>query len=672
MVSSMERDSNAAPAFPPTDDSAKPKAAQTPPEKPSGLRKFAPLGVAFLVLLLIGGTIVAFPGMVGYGSGSDSSDASTQRVSTGRLLVTVTEDGNLESASNVEVRCQVAGGGTIIWIIPDGSMVEAGQELVRLDQSAIEDQLNTQKINYEKAVETKIQADEDYAAASIAVKEYDLGTYLKDVQSAESQIKIAMENLRSAENTLSHTERMFRKGFVTALQLDADKFAVERAKLDLDAANIAKKVLQEFTRPKTLRALQATRDAAQARTRSEQAALNLEKAKLDRLQNQLKFSVIKAPQRGMVIYANEMSGRRGLFSSQSSTIEEGAIVRERQTLIRLPDLTKMQVKVTVHESKVDLIHPGMPARIKVQDRTWVGKVMSVANQPEPSSFFAASIKEYATTVSIEGDTSGLKPGMTAEVEILVSDLHNVLTVPVSAVVEKDGKFFAWVKDKLGRPHRRPLLLGQTNDKVIQVTDGLKENDEVILNPRAVIAEAQEGLPVSTEAENVDRFGNAAAAVRATSEGLKAVGKGADAAPTAAAGKAGAASGPAATGTRKDGERKKGGKSGKGRRGNRPQLDFNQLDKNKDGKITPDEMPEQMRPFFDRLDADHDGAITKKELDDARKKMERRRRQQGAKPTRRAGSSPRVTIGLECRSTSSRTRWNRPRGFTSAATLRLRF
>ncbi len=419
----------------------------------------------------------------------------------------MTEDGNLESASNVEVRCQVAGGGTIIWIIPDGSMVEEGQELVRLDQSVIEDQLNTQKINYEKAVETKIQADEDYAAASIAVKEYDLGTYLKDVQSAESQIKIAMENLRSAENTLSHTERMFRKGFVTALQLDADKFAVERAKLDLDAAQISKKVLQEFTRPKTLKGLQATRDAAEARTRSEQAALNLEKAKLDRLQNQLKFSVIKAPQRGMVIYANENSGRRGLFSSQSSNIEEGAIVRERQTLIRLPDLTKMQVKVTVHESKVDLIRPGMPARITVQDRQWVGKVMSVANQPEPSSFFAASIKEYATTVSIEGDTAGLKPGMTAEVEILVSDLRNVLTVPVSAVVEKDGKFFAWVKDKTGL-HRRPLLLGQTNDKLIQVADGLKEKDEVILNPRAVVAEAQEGTPVSVEAEKVDRFGKA--------------------------------------------------------------------------------------------------------------------------------------------------------------------
>ena len=75
-----------------------------------------------------------------------------------------------------------------------------------------------------------------------------------------------MENMRTAENTLSHTERMFRKGFVTSLQLEADKFAVERAKLDLDAAKTSQKVLQEFTKPKMLKGLQATRDAAEART----------------------------------------------------------------------------------------------------------------------------------------------------------------------------------------------------------------------------------------------------------------------------------------------------------------------------------------------------------------------------------------------------------------------
>jgi HlyD family secretion protein len=592
-----------------------------PDKKGNGSRKFVGLGVVLCVLVLGIGAVLFFTGMLGYGGSDDAGQVTTQPVGRGRLLVTVTEDGNLESASNVEIRCQVAGGGTIIWIIPDGSMVEAGQELVRLDQSVIEDQLNTQKIAYEKAVATKIQADEDYSAAEISVKEYEQGTYLKDLQSAESQIKVAMENMRSAENTLSHTERMFRKGFVTSLQLEADKFAVERAKLDLDAAKTAKKVLEEFTKPKTLKGLQATRDAADARRRSEQAALNLEKDKLDRLQNQLKFSVIKAPQRGMVIFANDAGGRRGFMGNQSSTIEEGAVVRERQSLIRLPDLTKMQVKVTVHESKVESIHPGMPARITVQDRQWVGKVVSVANQPEPGNWFMSSIKEYATIVSLEGDTTGLKPGMTAGVEILVSDLHDVVTVPVSAVVEQNGKFAAWVKRKVGAPSRRPLVIGQTNDKLVEVKDGLKEGDEVILNPRAVVAEARVGTALAVEGD-ADRFGKGAPA--AADAKPDAAGKGPEEKPAGAK----AVSKEIAAAGAGDASKTDAAKKARDAKRRGPRIDFTQLDKNKDGKLTKDELPEPMQAFFDQLDSNHDGAVSRKEFDDAMKKFAAARRQQG--------------------------------------------
>ena len=58
---------------------------------------------------------------------------------------------------------------------------------------------------------------------------------LDELKLAEADIQIALENVRSAENTLAYTKRMARKGFVSSLQREADEFAVERAKLDLDA-----------------------------------------------------------------------------------------------------------------------------------------------------------------------------------------------------------------------------------------------------------------------------------------------------------------------------------------------------------------------------------------------------------------------------------------------------
>ena len=57
------------------------------------------------------------------------------------------------------------------------------------------------------------------------------------------------------------------------------------------------------------------------------------------------------------------------------------------------------------------------------------------------------------------------------------------------------------------------------------------------------------------------------------------------------------------------------KKGRGGRGRGQRLDFATLDKNKDGKLTKDEVPERMQSFFDAIDANHDGAVSKQELDD---------------------------------------------------------
>jgi RND family efflux transporter MFP subunit len=432
--------------------------------------------------ILLGSGLAARWFLLHYSASHDGIE--TQVVQKGRLMVTIASEGNLASANNAELKCQVAGGARIISIVPDGTQVAAGTELVQLDRSSFDQQLDAEKIIYERAIATQIQAEQDYQAAEIAVREYLEGSYHKDLQAAKEQIIVAQQNLDVDKNVLSHTERMYRKGFVTALQLEADKFAVEHAQLDLDAATLAKKVLEEFTRPKTLKQLESVRDAADARRHAEQASVNLEKTKLDRIQQQLKFCVIKAPQRGMVVYANDPDRRS---SSDSPQIEEGAMARERQTIIRLPDLGNMQVETTVHESHVPHIRPGMPARIGILDRTWKGHVKSIASRPAPPPRYSTPTKNYSVFISIEGDLSGLRPGMTAQVEILLADLHDVCAVPVAAVVQQQEQYYAWVKEPNG-PHKRKVTIGTTDDKIIEIKSGLVAGDNVITNPRATVPE----------------------------------------------------------------------------------------------------------------------------------------------------------------------------------------
>jgi len=579
-------------------------------------RRFAPQRTrrevrGFSALIMVGvlafGTLVVWL-LIYSSSGQDSSQqALTYKVTRGDMVLTVTEDGNVESASNVDVKCEIAGGGTILWIVEDGKQVKKGDEIVRLDQSQLVDLFNAQEITYEKARAMKIQAEEDFEAAKIAVEEYAQGTYLKELQTLEAQITIAMENLRSAQNMLKFTEVMSRKGFATTLQLEADQFAVERTNLELESAKTAKTVLVKFTKAKTIIALEAARDAAEARSRSETAATNLEKVRMDRLEAQLADSVINAPANGMAIWANQQGGRR---RQETPAVEEGALVREQQTIIRLPDLTKMQVKVTVHETKVDEIKPGLPATITILDRDLSGKVVAVANQPEAGSWYATDVKQYSTTVSIDGKATGLKPGMTAEVEILIAELRDVLMVPVQAVVEQRGDFYCWVQTGAG-PERRPVVMGATNDKLIEIKDGVNEGDDVILNPRALIAEARdqngeedegdEGREKRKRRSRGDDSGESESNSRRRSESdeKKEQNSPADDGKPSDRAKQNSAGVESASG----GDRP---------RGNRA-FNLMSADTDKDGKISREEAPAPLQQRFDRIDANGDGFIDASEI-----------------------------------------------------------
>ncbi len=396
------------------------------------------------------------------------------------MRVSVNDDGSVESASNIDLKCEVDGGSQILWIAPLGEEVKKGDVLVRLNSSAVQEEITEQRIVYEKANAELIKAETDLAVAAIALKEYEEGTFVKEQQTAEANIVIARENLKSSENLAAHNERMFRKGYINRLQLEASQFAVERAKLDLDTMLTAKQVLVEFTRPKMVKELRSKQSAAEATFAASKAAAELEKFKLDELQVQLEKCVIKAPQDGMVVYANQREGRRG---ESLSTIEEGAQVREMQSIIQLPDLGRMQVNTLIHETKIDKIRAGMPATIRIRGRELQGAVKFVNNQPEPGNWFSSDVKEYAAKVSIDSIPAGvvLKPGMTAEVEILVRELADALQVPLMAVVQEGLESVCYVK-KGESVERRKVTIGDANTSFLEIRQGLDKGEEVILNP----------------------------------------------------------------------------------------------------------------------------------------------------------------------------------------------
>jgi hypothetical protein len=277
------------------------------------------------------------------------------------------------------------------------------------------------------------------------------------------------------------------------------------------------------------------------------------------IEGEIRKCVLYAPHAGMVVYyvpeqARNMSG------TQQSIVAQGEPVREGQKLMRIPDLTKMVVNTKVHEAMVSkirgdmyqktgfsdcvqiglwttpdlmgrfanqicfadmrsvfseqyrkeenrLVGKGQPASVRVDafpTKSLKGHVKTVATVASQADWMSADVKLYQTYVSIDEPLKGLRPDMSAEVSIL-TDQHreNVLAVPLQAVigaVDMGNKRKCYVMGERG-PEERIVTLGLSNDKMVEVTEGLKEGEEVVLNPRLLMSDkerAASGMPKSTD------------------------------------------------------------------------------------------------------------------------------------------------------------------------------
>ena len=112
---------------------------------------------------------------------------------------------------------------------------------------------------------------------------------------------------------------------------------------------------------------------------------------------------------------------------------------------------------------------------------------SVAVLPDSGGWYGSDTKVYKTIVTIDEEVEQLKPGMTAVAEIHVDRLEDVLYVPVQAIVQVSERTYCFVKTD-GLPEQRLVELGRTNDKFVEISDGLQEDEEVVLNPMVLVEE----------------------------------------------------------------------------------------------------------------------------------------------------------------------------------------
>jgi HlyD family secretion protein len=433
----------------------------------------------------------------------------------GDFLISIVEGGTVEAVNEVVIRSEVEGTARIIFLVTEGSNVKKGDLLVELDSASSQDAVNLQQINVEKAQFGLIQAEQqldiqrstvesEVSAAKLKV-EFALsdleklmkGEAFQSMRNAQIEITNVLENLKIAEERLNWSEELFKQGYETKANLDKDRLAVSQSKLKLEQAQQALWMLEKFDAPKKQRELEAALQEAkenqdrvklqgdrklaqfEADVTTQKSTMELSKKKLERDLKQLQATKIFAPQDGLVVFPTGS----GHFSSESM-IEEGATVRNRQELIKLPDIAEMKLVVKIHESHINQIQPGQPAYVVLDampDRRFNGMINKVAPLPDASSRWGnPNLKVYATEILITEPLPNVKPGVSARAEVVITNMAQVVTVPIQAVTTRKGQQVVYLAGDPPRP--TGVTVGMYNTRFIEITAGVKEGDRVLLSP----------------------------------------------------------------------------------------------------------------------------------------------------------------------------------------------
>lgn len=464
------------------------------------------------LLVLVGGISIFL------GSSRTSTDSGEfYQVRRGNMRISITEGGTLRAAEEVRVTSKLEAEADIIYLIPEGTLVEEGDLLVELDSSDLQEVLTERQIRYEDALSNFTESRESFsikkseAASEIKLAELtaefaksDLEKYLEGdwpqtKNEAQNAITVAQAELKRAQDRLTYTRELAEQEYVTRTELEADELEVTRNELAFENAKEKLRLLTKYEYPKQVRKLESDVEQAEAaldRTKSRfaaelaqaegslkarEATLELEKNRLDRISAQLENTRIYAPQEGLVIYATYRDWRSG---GNERPLEAGASVVQRQELISLPDLSKMLVQVKIHESQRYQVREGLPAFVTIDsfpDQRFRGTVSRISVLPDAESrWLNPDLKVYTTEIIIDDEIPELNPGVSARAEILVDELADVLQIPIQSVSTIDGERVVYRSTRDG-PEAIPVQIGSFNDSFIEIQSGLIEGDWVLLS-----------------------------------------------------------------------------------------------------------------------------------------------------------------------------------------------
>ena len=350
-----------------------------------------------------------------------------------------------------------------------GDDVREGEMLARLDAKDLEAQL--------KASQARLLADRAGLKSAEAA-----------LASEEANIEGTRASVNRAVADWERQQELFASGDIAKSDLDAVRAEMDRLQAGFNAQQAG------------LRGVRANVEAAQARV---EVAL----ADVDRAQENLEYATIRSPMDGVVTRIMMREGEVAL----------GTISNAGQVIMTVADLSEMLVLTRVAEVDVARVREGQVAEVEINgypDEVFEGTLRKLALQSQMAS---DGTSNFDAEVVLHLDGRRIFSGLTANVDVQVETLGDILVVPSQAVLDmrvdelpKDiregsehvdtGRTFCQVVYTMsdGEAHVRPVSVAASNLQSTAITGGIEDGESVIVGPYRALQQMKDGGKVRVE------------------------------------------------------------------------------------------------------------------------------------------------------------------------------
>jgi HlyD family secretion protein len=436
---------------------------------------------ALLVLLLI-------LSIVGRRFQEKGLEIEVEKVVQRTLLETVSASGKIFPETEVKISSDVSGEVVELYV-EEGDSVKQGQLLARVDpeafQSAVE--RGEASVNNSKAQEANARAGLERTKAQFV-----------QAKAQQEQIEAQLTNARAIHE---RNQELIKEGVISEADFDASLSNLDALRANLKSAEA------------NVKSAEASLEAAKQSIKAASFTVKSAEASLKELKTSLRRTSIYAPMEGVVSKLNIELGERVVGTIQMAGTE----------MMRIADLSKMEVQVEVNEN--DVLRVSLEDEVDIEvdaylDRKFKGKVKQIANSAEDSGVSGLAtdqVTNFIVTINIDpGSYEDLvtrdqpfpfRPGMSAAVDVYTGKAEEVLSVPIQAVTtrlineeDKDEEEVVFVM-KEDTVDMVQVVTGIQDDTNIELKSGLKEGELVVTAPYSAISrELKKGTEVRVKEE----------------------------------------------------------------------------------------------------------------------------------------------------------------------------